>query len=93
MVDCARRELREETEFNAIDLHFLLSYDGTDDNGTAFRVAYFWCWYDENQPVTCHEGQALAFVRRSEVHRYPMPDYLLEVLDSAMGKAGLSPPK
>jgi len=89
MIECARRELREETDFDASDLRFLLSSDETDRDGTEFRVTYYWCWYDELQPLACHEGQALAFVRRAEVENYPMPVYLLDVLDAAIAEAGL----
>lgn len=87
MLDCARRELREETEYDASDLQFLLFYDGADDVGTAFRVTYFWCWYDGIQPVVCHEGQALAFVKRSTVASYSIPAYLIDVWDAALAAA------
>jgi len=43
MLDCARRELREETEYDASALEFLSSFDGADEDGTVFQVTYFWC--------------------------------------------------
>lgn len=88
MLDCARRELREETDYEASDLRFLLSFDGADEDGTEFRVTYFWCWYDGIQAVACHEGQALAFVKRSEAANYPIPAYLFDVWDAALAAAG-----
>jgi 8-oxo-dGTP pyrophosphatase MutT (NUDIX family) len=88
MPDCARRELREETDYEASDLQFLLSFDGADEDGTMFRVMYFWCWYDGIQPVACHEGQALEFVKRSAAENYPIPLYLFDVWDAALAAAG-----
>ena len=88
MLDCARRELREETEYDASDLRYLLSFDGTDEDGTAYRVTYFWCRYDGFQPVACHEGQALAFIKRSTAKNYPIPIYLFDVWDAALAAAG-----
>ncbi len=88
MLDCARRELREETDYDASDLRCLFSFDGTDEDGTAYRVTYFWCWYDGIQSVACHEGQALAFVKRSTAANYPIPAYLIDVWDAALAAAG-----
>src|SRR3990172_7306759 len=88
MLDCAWRELREETDYEASDLRFLLSFNGADEDGTVYRVTYFWCWYDGFQPVACHEGQALAFVKRSAAENYPIPIYLFDVWDAALAAAG-----
>jgi 8-oxo-dGTP pyrophosphatase MutT (NUDIX family) len=90
MLECARRELREETEYEASSLELLSSFDGTDESGTPFRVTYFWCRYDGIQPVVCHEGQALAFVERSTVAHYPIPAYVIDVWDAASVAAGAS---
>ena len=93
MPDCARRELREETDYDASDLRFLLSFDGADEDGTVYRVTYFWCWYDGIQSITCHEGQALAFIPRSTAAKYPIPAYLLNVWDAALTAAGATTDK
>ena len=87
MPDCARRELREETEYDASDLRFLVSLDRTYEDGAAFRVTNFWCWYDEVQSFVCHEGQELAFVKRSAAPNYQMPAFLLDIWDAAVTAA------
>jgi 8-oxo-dGTP pyrophosphatase MutT (NUDIX family) len=87
MPACARRELREETEYDAPDLRFLTTLDGAYEDGAGFRVTIFWCWYDEVQSIVCHEGQALAFVKRSAAANHPMPAFLLEVWDEAIAAA------
>ena len=90
MPDCARRELREETEYDAPDLRFLMSLDRTYEDGAEFRVTIFWCWYDEVQAIVCHEGQELAFVERSAAANYPIPAFLLDVWDAAIAAAGVT---
>ena len=91
MVDCARRELREETDYDAPDLRLILSFDTADEGGRAYRVTFFWCRYDGLQQVTCREGQALAFIERSEAVNYPMPDHIPGVWDAALAAAGVVP--
>ncbi|MDA1330209.1 MAG: NUDIX domain-containing protein [Chloroflexi bacterium] len=87
MLDCARRELREETEYDASDLRLLGSFDDTDEYGTGYLVTFFWCRYDGIQPLSCHEGQALAFVTRSAAENYPIPAYLFDVWDDGLAAA------
>lgn len=88
MLDCARRELREETEYNASDLRVLLSFDDAVKGWPAYRLTIFWCWYDGIQSIACHEGQALAFIERSKAANYPIPAYLINVWDAALAVAG-----
>ena len=91
MPECARRELREETEYDSPDLQYLMTVDRVHEDGVKFRVTYFWCWYDEIQTVVCHEGQDLAFVKRSEAQGYQVFPFLLEVWDAALAAASVSP--
>jgi len=91
MPDCARRELREETEYDSSDLRFLMSLDRTYDDGAVYQATIFWCWYDEVQTIVCHEGQELAFVKRLAAANYPMPAYLLDVWDAAIAAANATP--
>jgi 8-oxo-dGTP pyrophosphatase MutT (NUDIX family) len=87
MLECARRELREETEYEASDLHFLMTLNRHYADGVAYQASIFWCLYDEIQTTVCHEGQGLAFVKRSEAAKHPMPAFLLDVWDAATAAA------
>lgn len=84
MLDCAQRELQEETEYDASNLRFLMSHKRTYEDGVEYKATYFWCWYDEVQSIVCHEGQGLAFVHRSVAGTYPMPSHLPSIWDMAI---------
>jgi len=87
LLECARRELREETEYCAQDLDFLLEFDDHVEGWPAYHLTIFWGRYDGVQPVVCHEGQALAFIDRSVAARYPIPPKLLAAWDLALSTA------
>ena len=78
----ARRELREETDYDCDDLHVLSSF--ADDEDADCQCTMFWSRYDGRQAVQCHEGQALKFVPRDQAASYPMPDYLVHLWDMAI---------
>ena len=88
ILECARRELREETEYLASDLRSLITLDCVAENWPAYRLTIFWDWYDDAQPLVCHEGQALAFVERALATNYPIPPQLLNAWDAALEAAG-----
>jgi 8-oxo-dGTP pyrophosphatase MutT (NUDIX family) len=87
MPECARRELREETEYDSPDLRYLMTLDRLHEDGAAFQVTFFWCWYDEMQTIVCHEGQDLAFVKRSDAADHRIMDFLVDVWDAAIAAA------
>ncbi len=85
---CARREFEEETGYRAAALAPLVDF--VDDNAAGFppmRLTVFWTRYDGQQPLFCREGQALEFVRRDDVSRHPIPDYLVRLWDLAWAAA------
>ena len=85
--ECARRELCEETAYDASDLRFLMAFDDIVDGWPAYQLTIFWGWYDGIQSVVCHEGQALAFIQRTMAANYPIPHYLLDAWDAALAAA------
>lgn len=88
MPECARRELIEETEYDAPNLRLLMCIDRVHEDGTPYQVSYFWCWYDEIQTIVCHEGQELAFIKRTEAANYQVMSFHLDVWDAAIVAAG-----
>lgn len=90
MLACARRELHEETEYDAPDLRFLLACDDIVPGWPPYRLTFFWCWYDGIQTTVCREGQALAFVERAAAAEHPIPTLLLNAWDAALAAAGVA---
>ena len=81
----ARRELREETAYECGALHWLRTVeDRHDPRSAAYRLVVFWGIYDGTQAVSCREGQALAFIARSDASRYAIPEYLVRAWDEAI---------
>lgn len=81
---CAHRELLEETEYASKALRLLASFDVAEESEPAHQLTIYWCWYDDVQPVVCHEGQALAFIERSEAANYPIPAFVINIWDTAL---------
>jgi 8-oxo-dGTP pyrophosphatase MutT (NUDIX family) len=85
-LDCARRELYEETGYRCDGLHWLDTFLDRVEGGFApQRLHVFWGAYDGAQELRCLEGQALEFVPRSAAAAYPMPAFVVPVWDRAMG--------
>jgi 8-oxo-dGTP pyrophosphatase MutT (NUDIX family) len=84
MLECARRELREETDYDAADLQFIVSFEDVADGWPPYELSVFCCRYDGIQPLVCREGQALAFIERSAASEYPIPASLTRAWDSAL---------
>lgn len=93
MSDCARRELYEESGYDASGLQFLMSHDDTVEGWPMYRLTIFWCRYDGIQPITCHEGQALAFIERSAAANYAIPPFIINAWDAALAAAGMTTEK
>lgn len=85
---CARREFREETDYECGELHLLATFeDDTDDGWPAYPLTVFWSRYDGVQSLRCREGQALQFVERRLADQYPVPPYLTQFWDMAIEAA------
>lgn len=84
MLCCAKRELLEETGYECPEARFLVSFEDRVEGWPAYTLTIFWCAYDGTQPVTCREGQALAFIERYRAGNYPIPPYVINAWDAAI---------
>jgi ADP-ribose pyrophosphatase YjhB (NUDIX family) len=83
----AKRELREETDYDCHEIYWLTSFEDQVIGWPSYTLSVFWGPYDGVQPVHCHEGQDLRFVRRQQVSQYDIPSRLLPLWDQALKKA------
>ena len=88
----ARRELREETDYQCGEVCPVAAYLGEEIGYRSdFQISFFWCPFDARQKVVCREGQRLNFVLRSELDSLPAPHYLGQVWDLALAASGIAP--
>jgi 8-oxo-dGTP pyrophosphatase MutT (NUDIX family) len=80
----AKRELLEETNYNATDLIYLNTVEYTLDPNHHYTLTAYWSIYDGQQKITCNEGQALKFLPRKEANNYEMPEFMLPLWDQAI---------
>lgn len=82
---CASREFFEETEYRCRNLRYLTEIDVDDvPDSPPFRLAVYWDVYDGRQAVVCREGQALAFIDRTQAPVLAVPGFLIDLWDQAL---------
>jgi 8-oxo-dGTP pyrophosphatase MutT (NUDIX family) len=87
-LSCARRELLEETGYQAGALHWLTTIlDEPGEGWAPYPLHVYWGRYDGVQPVRCYEGQALAFIPRASAAAYLIPPCILDLWDQAAAAA------
>jgi len=81
----ARRELKEETDYDCPDLCYLATIDDTNDvTGQTYKLTVFWARYDGRQQVRCLEGRELRFLPRREAGGMNMPEVVVQAWDLAL---------
>jgi pyruvate dehydrogenase E1 component alpha subunit len=81
----ARRELKEETDYDCPDLRYLNTYDDANDvTGQNYKLTVFWGRYDGRQTLRCLEGQALRFMSRAEALEAKVPEVVVRAWDFAL---------
>jgi len=92
-IECAKRELQEETDYLCEDLLFLASFiDDYIEGWPPCHNSVFWAIYDGIQPLTCYEGQELKFIPYEQKTVYSVPWYLVKIWDQALSAAGVQLP-
>lgn len=91
LIDCARRELREETGYEARDIRYLTSIEDASAGSDRYWLSAYWCRYDATQELTCNEGQELAFIERASADAYEIPPSLICLWDAARSAAAGDP--
>lgn len=84
MESCAKREFKEETNYNCSSLNFLVELEDSVDGWAPYMLTVYWSVYDGVQPLRCLEGQDLKFIRRDKADLHDIPKNLLEVWNNAI---------
>ena len=87
---CAKRELFEETDYFEENLSFLRYVIDDTRQYPSYKVALFWCCYDNAQIPRCKEGQNLRFVSRLEAKNLYIKKFILDAWDEVLIKADIS---
>ncbi len=81
----ARRELKEETDYDCPDLCYLGTFDDENDvTGQHYKLTVYWWHHDGRQSFRCLEGQELRFMTRHEASGVRMPAVVLDAWDLAL---------
>lgn len=80
-IECARRELEEETAYRASELDHLADLHDPEE-GAPSVVRLYTATYDELQPIECREGRELRWFSRDDARSLPMPRFLVEAWDT-----------
>ncbi|MDP3964049.1 MAG: NUDIX hydrolase [bacterium] len=62
----ARRELFEETGYQADEIHLVVEEPAIREDGYEFIRHVYWTAYEASQPIRCLEGQEMVFVSESD---------------------------
>lgn len=84
MESCAKREFKEETNYNCSSLNFLIELKDFVEGWDPYMLTVYWSIYDGVQPLKCLEGQDLKFIRRDKADSHDIPKNLLAVWDTAL---------
>ena len=68
----AKRELKEETKYDAPSVQFLLTESYINDKGKKITRHIYWTKYDGQQELKCLEGQEIKFLLPEEFSKLKM---------------------
>ena len=87
MVDCARREFQEETGYKCRHLNLIVEFIDQVSGWPPYHLSVYWALYDNFQPISCNEGQALEFITRDNATSIGVPKYLIDIWDLSLQDA------
>ena len=79
--ECTRREFYEETNYLCEHINWVFALRVQHPQWHTYLLGISWAYYDEKQTITCHEGQALKFIKRNESNTLPIPIFIYPIWD------------
>jgi len=75
-LECACRELFEETGYKVSNLKFLKTFKEKSIFGLTI-VKLYWDYYDGKQKIKCYEGQKIKFIKLQNIKKYKIVNIVL----------------
>ena len=87
MIDCARREFEEETNYKCLQLNLIAEFIDRINGWPPYHLSVYWAAYDNLQSLSCNEGQAMEFITRDNAQSIGVPEYLIHIWDLSLQDA------
>jgi ADP-ribose pyrophosphatase YjhB (NUDIX family) len=87
MIDCASREFEEETSYKCRHLNLIAEFIDHVSGWPPYYLSIYWAVYDNLQPISCNEGQAMEFIVRDNAASIGVPQYLIDIWDLSLQDA------
>jgi len=84
-LDCAKRELLEETGYLSKNLKYLKTFDETH-NGKRLKVKMFYDFFDGRKKFSCYEGKKIEFIKRNKAKKIKVIDIVVVSWDLVLEK-------
>lgn len=83
-LQCAFRELYEETGYIASNLKFLYSVKEKNISSLTI-IKLYWDYYDGKQKINCYEGQNIKFIKIQDIEKYKIVNIVLDAWKKVVG--------
>lgn len=80
-INCAYRELKEETNYQAKKLYWYTNYFCKMPNGKDHIVSNFWTIFDDKQEIKCFEGQKMEFIEIDKLQSLEIHDHNITIIN------------
>lgn len=84
-LDCAKRELLEETGYLSKNLKYLKTFNQNFKN-KKIKVKIFYDFFDNRKKFNCYEGKKIEFINRQNAEKYRVIDVVIESWDLILKK-------
>ena len=85
-LNCAKRELREETGYQAKILYYHSASTYPLDKLKPHIILNFWGVYDQTQEIDCYEGQTMEFIEVDRLNKIKIFPYNINLIKKILSE-------